>query len=121
MTNTLMFRLVAVVSATACFAILPTAHAEEDGDAPPRKPRREAPAPLDANGDGSVSFDEYAASRLAKIRAKFDAMDKDGDGVLSAAELAPPPRDDAARPKRVKKEEPVEDGGAMPPDADPAF
>lgn len=39
---------------------------------------------LDADGDGTVSKEEFAAAS----DKRFAAADKDGDGVLSAAELA---------------------------------
>lgn len=37
---------------------------------------------MDTDGDGRVSLDEY----LAWMTYAFDAMDRDGDGVLSPAE-----------------------------------
>jgi Ca2+-binding EF-hand superfamily protein len=40
----------------------------------------------DANGDGKLSRDEVA--KLPAIGAKFDALDKDKDGVLSLEEFA---------------------------------
>jgi Ca2+-binding EF-hand superfamily protein len=40
----------------------------------------------DANGDGKLTRSE--AARLPAIAAKFDALDKDKDGVLSLEEFA---------------------------------
>ncbi len=48
---------------------------------------------IDANGDGSVSAEEFEAHRLAKVRARigkhFGRLDADDDGSLSQAELPP--------------------------------
>ncbi|SOB87573.1 EF hand [Sphingomonas guangdongensis] len=46
--------------------------------------RRKAYAKLDANGDGRLSFDEWAA----KTVAKFTTADRDRSGSLTAAEFA---------------------------------
>jgi solute carrier family 25 (mitochondrial phosphate transporter), member 23/24/25/41 len=46
---------------------------------------------VDENGDGQISFDEFARHllrRRATVRAVFDALDADGDGRLRATELA---------------------------------
>lgn len=55
-------------------------------------PRRKAYAKLDANGNGSLSFDEWAVKRLDK----FGVADKDRSGTLTPVEYAstapPPPR-----------------------------
>lgn len=54
--------------------------------------RRKAFAKLDANGNGSLSFDEWAVKTIGK----FDGADKDRSGWLNAAEYAstapPPPK-----------------------------
>lgn len=47
-------------------------------------PRRKAFAKLDRNGDGVLSFDEWAA----KTEAKFDTADKDKSGSLTREEFA---------------------------------
>ena len=52
--------------------------------------RRKAFAKLDTNGNGSLSFDEWAVKTIDK----FDGADKDRTGWLGAAEYAstaPPP------------------------------
>ena len=52
--------------------------------------RRKAFAKLDTNGNGSLSFDEWAVKTIDK----FDGADKDRTGWLNAAEYAstaPPP------------------------------
>jgi len=46
--------------------------------------RRTAFGKLDTNGDGRLSFDEWAA----KTTAKFATADRDGSGVLTRAEFA---------------------------------
>ena len=55
-------------------------------------PRRKAFAKLDSNGNGALSFEEWAVSTLDKIK---DA-DKDANGWLTPAEYAttapPPPK-----------------------------
>ena len=55
-------------------------------------PRRKAIAKLDKNGNGSLSFDEWAV----KTVTKFQDADQDGSGWLTAAEYAstapPPPK-----------------------------
>ena len=55
-------------------------------------PRRKAFAKLDTNGNGSLSFEEWAAKTIGK----FESADKDKSGWLTAAEYAttapPPPK-----------------------------
>ena len=55
-------------------------------------PRRKAFAKLDANGNGALSFEEWAVKTLDK----FKGADKDRSGWLTAAEYAttapPPPK-----------------------------
>ncbi|NUS99920.1 MAG: histidine kinase [Sphingomonas sp.] len=54
--------------------------------------RRKAFAKLDSNGNGALSFDEWAAKTIGK----FSGADKDRSGWLDAAEYAttapPPPK-----------------------------
>ena len=54
--------------------------------------RRKAFGKLDANGNGSLSFEEWAVKTIGK----FQGADRDHDGVLTAAEYAttapPPPK-----------------------------
>ena len=56
------------------------------------EPRRKAFARLDANGNGSLSFEEWAVRTIDK----FEGADKDRTGWLTAAEYAttapPPPK-----------------------------
>ena len=55
-------------------------------------PRRKAFAKLDTNGNGTLSFEEWAVKTIGKIQG----ADKDRNGWLSAAEYAttapPPPK-----------------------------
>ena len=56
------------------------------------EPRRKAFAKLDANGNGSLSFEEWAARTIDK----FEGADRDRSGWLTPAEYAttapPPPK-----------------------------
>lgn len=49
-------------------------------------------AAIDANGDGAVTYEEAKAfrdaQREARARARFQRLDKDGDGVVSTAETS---------------------------------
>lgn len=60
------------------------------------EPRRKAFAKLDTNGNGSLSFEEWAAKTIDK----FQGADKDQSGWLTPAEYAvtaPPPPKKKAR------------------------
>ena len=57
--------------------------------------RRKAYAKLDANGDGRLSFDEWAV----KTAAKFGTADRDRSGALNAAEFATTAVKRKARPR----------------------
>ncbi|WP_339107750.1 EF-hand domain-containing protein [Thioclava sp. GXIMD4216] len=62
-------------------------------------PRAEKAAKLDANGDGYITEEEMVAAEMAdaqariekRVKAYFEMMDSNGDGKLSAAELAAKP------------------------------
>ena len=41
---------------------------------------------MDANGDGVVSFEEYANYHNEKLRWSFNALDSDNDGAISKSE-----------------------------------
>ncbi len=47
--------------------------------------------PLDADGDGMVSQDEFLAARLARAERRFDRLDSDEDGQITEADLADRP------------------------------
>lgn len=60
------------------------------------EPRRKAFAKLDVNGNGALSFEEWATKTIGK----FEGADKDKSGWLTAAEYsttAPPPPKRKAR------------------------
>lgn len=42
---------------------------------------------LDANGDGSVSLEEFQAAQLGRVRERFAALDTNGDGSISLEEF----------------------------------
>ena len=41
---------------------------------------------VDANNDNQLSFDEYSAKQIEHLRAGFDMIDTDKNGVISEAE-----------------------------------
>jgi len=47
-----------------------------------------AQGPLDLNGDGAVSLEEFQAARARADAARFAELDRDGDGLLTSDELA---------------------------------
>ncbi|MCH9693591.1 MAG: hypothetical protein K0U72_03700 [Gammaproteobacteria bacterium] len=61
-----------VLSVTAC--------------ASPKSTRDEHTNQFDTDGDGSLSREEYSASALSAT-VRFDALDTNGDELLSASEL----------------------------------
>jgi len=58
------------------------------GSPPPPPPGRAMPYPEDSNDDGQIDRTEFIAPALAL----FADQDRNGDGVLTADELPPPPR-----------------------------
>lgn len=82
--------LIRFTLATACTgfaaATLAQTGAAPAHDARSRMAVEAAFTKADVNGDGKVTKDE--ASTLPDVAAKFDALDKDKDGVLSLAEFA---------------------------------
>ncbi len=82
----------AAIAALVMIAMTAPALAERGGD------RQE----LDTDGDGYVSREEFAASRLSK-RAKFSAIDTDGDDRLSKAELESYKRDNLRNRSRGRR------------------
>lgn len=85
-------RIAAVMVLT--FAVIGIAQAEEEGAGKKeRGERKEAPPrmsfeKMDADGNGTVSFDEYQAAMAEMLRKRFDAVDADSDGILTQDELA---------------------------------
>lgn len=65
----------------------PSGGKQDDGP-PPGPPGSMMPYPEDANDDGKIDRDEFVAPALAM----FGELDRNGDGVLTADELPPPPR-----------------------------
>lgn len=47
-----------------------------------------AQGPLDRNGDGAVSLEEFQAARASAAAERFAELDADGDGLLTDEELA---------------------------------
>lgn len=87
---TLRSSLIRFTLATACTgyaaATLAQTAAAPAPDAKARMAVEAAFAKADANGDGKVSKDE--AAKMPEMSAKFDALDRDKDGVLTLAEFA---------------------------------
>jgi hypothetical protein len=91
-----MQRKLSSVLVLAAAVALPSAVFAADTDSPSRTPSassapRDAGAPmtfnsLDTNKDGYVSREE--AKNSSALSKQFGQLDKDGDGKLSAAELA---------------------------------
>lgn len=65
----------------------PPADRRAEGRAPPPPPGRAMPYPEDSNDDGQIDRTEFLAPALAM----FADQDRNGDGVLTAEELPPPP------------------------------
>ena len=70
---------------------------------------------FDANGDGTLSIDEFEALHSAAIREKmvdrFQMLDSDGDGMVTAGEMAAP-ADRMAR-MMAKRQAAMGAGGGM--------
>lgn len=77
-----------LIAGLSAFAILATAAVVQARPGSHGGPQmgfeRPAFAELDADGDGQLTAEEFAAH----AKARFDAADTDGDGALSAAEMA---------------------------------
>ena len=73
----------------------PPADARVDAGSPPPPPGRAMPWPEDSNDDGQIARDEFLAPALAM----FADQDRNGDGVLTAEELPPPPHGDGPPPE----------------------
>ena len=41
---------------------------------------------LDGNGDSQISFDEFSAPQMDRLKSAFNMLDTDKDGVISKAE-----------------------------------
>ncbi|MDX1571693.1 MAG: EF-hand domain-containing protein [Xanthomonadales bacterium] len=54
---------------------------------------------LDVNGDGVIDFDEFVEAKLVRAENRFNRRDRDGDGLLTAADFEdrPEPPDDIDR------------------------
>ena len=65
----------------------PPAGMHPKGDAPPAAMLRAEFAGLDRDGNGSVTFEEFAAHHQMMMQAGFTALDANGDHAIDAAEL----------------------------------
>ncbi len=107
-------------------AAMPGLNADADGDGTvtPHELRTRLQALLseyDANADGSLSLDEFASLHAALTREtmvdRFQFLDDDGDGAVSAAEIAKPARlmdQMQAKRGRMMDRAPDRDADAMP-------
>lgn len=91
--------------------------ADDDGDISPDEFRTGMTAELatyDADGNGSLSLAEFETMHAAHVREttvdRFQAFDADGDGQVTADEIAAP----ADRMERMRRTRPHSDGGPMP-------
>jgi EF hand len=89
MTTTKSLRSIALgLVAALPLAVLAQQPAQPGGQPPSQAPATSTPEiafmRADSNGDGKLSKPETA--RLPAVAQKFDALDKDKDGVLSMAE-----------------------------------
>ena len=64
--------------------LAPAAFAQPPSDLSPAEMLKRA----DADGDGTVSRDEFIKSRTAMLEERFARMDADGDGKLDEQEVA---------------------------------
>jgi hypothetical protein len=78
--------LVATLWAPALLAFASVALAQTPTPVPLPDGAAAAFARADTNGDGKLSKEE--ATRFPAIADKFEALDKDGDGMLTLAEFA---------------------------------
>jgi hypothetical protein len=74
---------------------------------------------MDANSDGQVSVLEYSERRTNRLRAQFEHMDRNGDGLLGPYEVMPSAEDEAAMPASTPRNRPAHVAicfGAIPPE-----
>jgi len=90
--------------ATASFAFAEDSNKPSGGQDGMRRPPNPLLHIFDTNHDGVISADE-----IAHAPAALKALDKNGDGQLTADELRPP------RPKGEKGEKGPKGGNDMPP------
>lgn len=134
MTSAMPTFLRPLVAATFGLSLVPAAVAQPPADRKPAGLLKQA----DADGDGTVSRDEFIKSRTANLEKAFDRMDTNGDGKLDEQEAAAagprmrpmseggdgpqrpdgprpererPPRPDGDRPQRADGDRPQRPGG----------
>jgi hypothetical protein len=117
-----------LVAALLGVALVTAAVAQPPADRQPGGLLKQA----DADGDGTVSRDEFVKSRTAMLEERFNKLDANGDGRLDDEEAAAgprmrpmaeggegprrpdglrPPRPDGGRPPRAEGDRPQRPGG----------
>ena len=88
-------REMAIIGAVVAggFLVAGAARAQEaqpaaDAPAPARSDRGMSIERYDKDGNGTISLEEYKAGALAQAEERFKTMDADGDGQVTADELA---------------------------------
>jgi len=92
----------ALVAAILCLTATMNAFADERGEAARHKeghgPRHHpGTMNMDANHDGKVTFAEFRAAHLKRLKTRFERLDKNGDGVISRADRDAARREHADR------------------------
>ena len=87
MKTTSLFRLASVLVLAVS---LTSVHAQKSEE--PKSEKKKGFAALDANKDGSISFDEMKAAnpkaKPEKLQKRFDALDANKDGALTKDEFS---------------------------------
>jgi len=86
-------------------------------DGHPRKPGHKPMnmERLDTDRDGKVTLDEFAAGSKERVERMFKRMDRDGDGVITAADRLPKGEGHRGRDRHDQKAPPPESAPAEAP------
>ena len=107
-----MKKALILATAAVCGTLTLAGPAQAERDGPRKGKMRAIPMEeLDANGDGEVTYDEFADAHMRRLEQRFEMMDANGDGVLTEDELK-----DARSRMRGQKRDRIRQGGGGPPD-----